>query len=134
AAQPVTAEDAPGMSIFRFDREGQSVGFEEKPNAARLAEIGQSIPPGATFSGNSPEKPFVESMGIYLFSREVLLEAIARDNATDFGRGVIPHALDHYRVHAHLFRGYWADVGTVASFYDANLMLTRADAPFSFYD
>jgi glucose-1-phosphate adenylyltransferase len=73
-------------------------------------------------------------MGIYLFSRDVLLDVIKRDDATDFGRGVIPHALDHYRVHAHLFRGYWADVGTVASFYDANIMLTRADARFSFYD
>jgi len=135
AAQPVSAEDAPGMGIFRFDREGQIAAFEEKPTPARLAEIRQSIPPGATFSGgHSPEKPFVASMGIYLFSRDVLLEAIGRDNATDFGRGVIPRALDHYRVHAHLFRGYWADVGTVASFYDANLMLTRADAPFSFYD
>jgi glucose-1-phosphate adenylyltransferase len=134
AAQPVTADDAPHMGIFRFDREGQIVAFEEKPNAARLAQIGQSIPPGAMFSGHSHEKPFIASMGIYLFSREVLLDVINRDNATDFGKGVIPNALNHHRVHAHLFRGYWADVGTVASFYDANLMLTRADAHFSFYD
>ena len=134
AAQPVSADDASGMGVFRFDREGQIVAFEEKPDAARLAEIGQSIPRGATFTGHQQEKPFVASMGIYLFSRDVLLEVIKQDNATDFGRGVIPHALDHYRVHAHLFRGYWADVGTVASFYDANIMLTRHDAPFSFYD
>src|SRR5437667_7670920 len=134
AAQPVTADDAPGLGIFRFDRDGQISAFEEKPSPARLAEIGQSIPAAATFSGHSTEKPFVASMGIYLFSRDVLLEVIGRDNATDFGRGVIPHAIDHYRVHAHVFRGYWADVGTVASFYEANLMLTRADAPFSFYD
>ena len=134
AAQPVTAADAPAMGIFRFDREGQIIAFEEKPTAARLAEIGQSIPGGATFTGHAKDKPFVASMGIYLFSRDVLLEAIGRDDTADFGRGIIPHAIDHYRVHAHLFRGYWADVGTVASFYDANLMLTRADAPFSFYD
>ena len=134
AAQPVTADDAPGLGIFRFDRDGQISAFEEKPSPARLAEIGQSIPAAATFSGHSTEKPFVASMGIYLFSRDVLLEVIGRDNATDFGRGVIPHAIERHRVHAHLFRGYWADVGTVASFYDANLMLTRADAPFSFYE
>ena len=134
ASQPVTADDAPGLGIFRFDRDGQISAFEEKPSPARLAEIGQSIPAAATFSGHSKEKPFVASMGIYLFSRDVLLEVISRDNATDFGRGVIPHAIDHYRVHAHVFRGYWADVGTVASFYEANLMLTRADAPFNFYD
>ena len=134
AVQQVTAAEAPAMGIFRFDRAGQIVAFEEKPDAARLAAIGQSIPPGATFSGHSAEKPFVASMGIYLFSREVLLDVISRDSATDFGRGIIPNALNQYSVHAHLFRGYWADLGTVASFYDANLMLTRPDAPFSFYD
>jgi len=73
-------------------------------------------------------------MGIYLFSRDTLLEVITRDQSADFGRGIIPGILEKYQVNAHLFRGYWADVGTVASFYDANLMLTRADAPFSFYD
>jgi glucose-1-phosphate adenylyltransferase len=122
------------MGIFRFDRSGQIVAFEEKPDAARLAAIGQSIPPGSTFSGHTPEKPFVASMGIYLFSRETLLEVITRDESDDFGRGIIPGILEKYHVNAHLFRGYWADVGTVTSFYDANLMLTRADAPFSFYD
>ena len=134
AAQPVTADDATQMGIFRFDREGQIVAFDEKPNAARLADIGQSIPRGATFTGNSLDKPFVASMGIYLFSRDVLLDVISKDNATDFGRGIIPHSLDRYHVNAHLFRGYWADVGTVASFYDANIMLTQPNAPFSFYD
>jgi glucose-1-phosphate adenylyltransferase len=59
---------------------------------------------------------------------------LEQDEATDFGRGIIPHALNHYEVQAHLFRGYWADVGTIQSFYDANVMLTRPGAPFSFYD
>jgi glucose-1-phosphate adenylyltransferase len=122
------------MGIFRFDHEGQIVAFEEKPNAARLTEIGQSIPRGATFTGHSLDKPFVASMGIYLFSRDVLLDVIKNDNHTDFGRGVIPHALGRYHVNAHLFRGYWADVGTVASFYDANIMLAQPNPPFSFYD
>jgi glucose-1-phosphate adenylyltransferase len=134
AAQPVTADDATQMGIFRFDREGQIVAFEEKPNAARLEEIGQSIPRGATFTGHLAEKPFVASMGIYLFSREVLLEVIRDDASADFGRGIIPHSLDRYRVNAHLFRGYWADVGTVTSFYDANIMLTQPNPPFSFYE
>jgi glucose-1-phosphate adenylyltransferase len=134
AAQPVAVEDAPAMGIFRFDRSGQIVAFEEKPSRERLAEIGQSIPPGTTFGAHAPDKPFVASMGIYVFSRDVLLEAIEQENATDFGRQIIPAALDRHRVHAHLFRGYWADVGTVRSFYDANIMLTRAGAPFKFYD
>jgi glucose-1-phosphate adenylyltransferase len=134
AAQPVSIEDAPAMGIFRFDRNGQIVAFEEKPKRDRLQEIGQSIPPGATFVGHAPDRPFVASMGIYVFSREVLLELLERDGATDFGREIIPNALGKFRVSAYLFRGYWADVGTVGSFYDANIMLTRPGAPFKFYD
>jgi glucose-1-phosphate adenylyltransferase len=134
AAQPVGIDDAPGMGIFRFDRSGRIVAFEEKPKTDRLREIGQSIPPGSTHVGHTPDKPFVASMGVYVFSRDVLLEMLAADSAKDFGREVIPASLDRYRVSAYLFRGFWADVGTVASFYDANIMLTGPGAPFKFYD
>jgi glucose-1-phosphate adenylyltransferase len=134
AAQPVTPEDAGGMGIFRFDRSGQIVAFEEKPKPDRLQEIGQSIPSGATFVGHTPEKPFVASMGVYVFSRDVMLEVLEGSGSTDFGREVIPAALDRYRVTSYLFRDYWADVGTVASFYNANIMLTQPGAPFNFYD
>jgi glucose-1-phosphate adenylyltransferase len=144
AAQPVNIGDATGMGILRFDRNGQIVAFEEKPKTDRLNEIGRSIPEGSTFldsrRGRGPDadnevKPFIASMGIYVFSRDVLLDVLDRDSsATDFGREIIPAALGTYRVNAHLFRGYWADVGTVDSFYDANIMLTRPGAPFKFYD
>ena len=134
AAQPVTTADASSMGIFRFDRAGQIVAFDEKPDAVRLAEIGQSIPAGATFVGASSEKPFVASMGVYVFSRDVLIDVLQRGNATDFGREIIPSALADYRVTAYMHRGYWVDVGTVSSFYDANIMLTWAAAPFRFYD
>jgi glucose-1-phosphate adenylyltransferase len=134
AAQPVTADDATGMGIFRFGRQGQIVAFEEKPTRDRLAQLGPSIPQGAMFGGPTPDKPFVASMGVYVFSRDVLLEAIDQEGAADFGRQIIPAALGRYRVNAHLFRGYWVDVGTVASFYEANIMLTLPGAPFKFYD
>jgi glucose-1-phosphate adenylyltransferase len=134
AAQPVTIEDASAMGLFRFDRSGQIVAFEEKPVRARLEEIGRSIPAGATFADHSDEKPFMASMGVYVFSRAVLLDMLARDTARDFGREIIPAALGQFRVHSHLFTGYWADVGTVESFYEANIMLTRPGAPFTFYD
>jgi glucose-1-phosphate adenylyltransferase len=134
AAQPVSVEDASSMGIFRFEGSGQIVAFEEKPRRERLDEIGRSIPAGAKFSGHSPDKPFVASMGVYVFSRDVLLEAIEQEDAADFGRQIIPAALERYRVNAHLFRGYWADVGTVSSFYEANIMLTRSGSPFKLYD
>jgi glucose-1-phosphate adenylyltransferase len=134
AAQPCTPEDATQMGIFRFDRDGHIVAFEEKPNPERLAAIGQSIPKNAVVAGYTPEKPFVASMGVYVFSRDVLMDLLEASDARDFGREVIPSALDKYRVNSYLFRGFWADVGTVESFYDANIMLTRPGSPFKFYD
>ncbi len=134
AAQPVSAADATAMGIFRFDRTGRIVAFEEKPHAARLEEIGASVPAGATIGTHDPDRPFIASMGIYVFSRDALIETLERQPGVDFGREIIPGALETSHVDAYLFRGYWADVGTVSSFYDANIALTRADAPFRFYD
>jgi glucose-1-phosphate adenylyltransferase len=136
AALPVTPYDAPGMGIFRFARDGQIVGFDEKPNQNQLAAIGSSVPPGTLFREQlyDAEKPFIASMGIYVFSREVLLELLQNTTVTDFGREIIPAALTTHRVRAYLHDGYWADVGTVESFYHANIMLTEPHAPFKFYD
>lgn len=134
AAQPVTAADASEMGIFTFDRTGQITGFEEKPTAARLEQIGSSVPPGSLFLAHTPDRPFVASMGIYLFTRDVLLDLLETESGVDFGREIIPAALRTRAVGVHLFRGYWADVGTVESFYRTNIMLTRPGAPFNFYD
>ncbi|MBP1634301.1 MAG: glgC 2 [Acidobacteria bacterium] len=134
AVQPVSPADASSMGILRFDADGQIEAFEEKPRPARLAEIGASVPAGSRFLLPDADKPFVASMGIYVFTREVLLEMLDRHHGVDFGHEIIPSALGSHRVNAHVFRGYWQDVGTVSSFYDANVMLTRPDAPFSFYD
>jgi glucose-1-phosphate adenylyltransferase len=133
AAQPVTADDATGMGIFRFDHAGHITAFEEKPTADRLAEIAAGAPKSAGSRTNA-EKPFMASMGIYVFSREVLLELINTTPGIDFGKEVIPAALGTHAVHAYFYRGYWADVGTVRAFYDANLILTERPAPFSFFD
>ena len=136
AALPVTPHDAPSMGIFLFDRDGQIVGFEEKPNSERLAAIGTSVPPGTLFRNqtHSDHKPFVASMGIYVFTRDVLLDLLRNTTVTDFGREIIPAALSTHRVRAYLHDDYWADVGTIESFYDANIMLTEPSAPFKFYD
>ena len=134
AAQPVDAGTATQMGIFRFAQDGQISAFEEKPNAARLGEIARSIPPGATFAEHTDEQPFMASMGVYVFSRSALLEMLDREPGHDFGRELIPNALDKYRVKPYLYRGYWADVGTIESFYEANVMLGKPAAPFRFWD
>src|SRR5687767_1714771 len=134
AAQPVDPATATEMGIFRFDRDGTIVAFEEKPKAERLAQIGQSIPAGSTFAIHSDELPFMASMGIYVFTRRALIDMLHREAGIDFGRELIPNALGKYKVMPYLHRGYWADVGTIESFYEANVMLGRPNAPFRFWD
>ena len=134
AAQPVEVDTATQMGIFRFDSVGRIVAFEEKPTRDRLKEIGRSIPPAATFATHADDQPFMASMGIYVFSRRVMLEILERESGHDFGRELIPAALAHYRVTPYVYRGYWADVGTIESFYEANVMLGRPAAPFRFWD
>jgi glucose-1-phosphate adenylyltransferase len=134
AAQPVDPDTATQMGIFRFEADGRIFAFEEKPKPPRLREIGRSIPPDATFAQHSDALPFMASMGIYVFSRQVLLDILEREAGVDFGRELIPGALGKYKVNSYLYRGYWADVGTVESFYEANVMLGRTSAPFRFWD
>jgi glucose-1-phosphate adenylyltransferase len=132
AAQPVSAADAREMGIFTFDDLGQISGFEEKPSGERLAAIGASLARGSIAGGTTAEKPFVASMGIYVFNREVLLDILGQPGV-DFGKEIIPKALSTHTVSPYIFRGYWADVGTIDSFYEANIQLTARGAPFNFF-
>ena len=132
AAQPVTPSDATGMGIFTFDESGQISAFEEKPDSERLQVLGSKIPRGSIGGGTTAEKPFLASMGIYVFNRDVLLE-ILEEPGIDFGKEILPRALSTHRVCPYIFRGYWADVGTIESFYDANIQLTSRGAPFNFF-
>jgi glucose-1-phosphate adenylyltransferase len=134
AAQPVDLETATQMGIFRFDRDGGIVAFEEKLKESQLREIGRSIPTGAAFGEHSDERPFMASMGVYVFSRRVLIDMLEKESGHDFGRELIPGALGKYNVRSFLYRGYWADVGTIESFYENNVMLGRLDSPFHFWD
>jgi glucose-1-phosphate adenylyltransferase len=73
-------------------------------------------------------------MGIYIFRRDVLEKAVSDPKLVDFGRNVIPHAVPDQRVQAHIYRGYWEDVGTIPSYFRANLALCQPIPPFDFYD
>ena len=132
AAQPVSADDATQMGIFRFDTEGHIEGFEEKPTPGRLAEMRSGAAGRSTMTAVTAERPFVASMGIYVFSRDALFESLQQP-FVDFGKELIPRALGMYAVNPYIYRGYWADVGTIQAFYDANIQLTRRDAPFNFF-
>ena len=127
-------ETATQMCIFLFDNEGNIIAFEEKPKPSRLEQIGRSIPDGSTFADHIDHQPFMASMGVYVFTRRALLDMLEHEPGHDFGRSLIPNALGRYKVKPYLFRGYWADVGTIESFYQANIMLGRLDSPFHFWD
>jgi glucose-1-phosphate adenylyltransferase len=126
AVIPVSREKASGFGILKIDRDGRIVEFEEKPPRDRLDALESDIP--------GYGRGFLASMGIYMFGREVLERALAPTGLADFGRHVIPRAIGETRVQAHLFRGYWEDVGTISSYFQANMELTKPIPPFDFYD
>ncbi len=126
AVTPVTAEQAPALGILKVNRQGRIVQFEEKPEPDRLPALESEIP------GHG--RGWLASMGIYVFGAEALERALADPALVDFGRNIIPWALGEMRVHAHLYRGYWEDVGTIASYYHANLAQCDTVPPFDFYD
>jgi glucose-1-phosphate adenylyltransferase len=134
AAQAVTPSAATQLGIFRFERDGRIAAFEEKPNAERLQAIGRSVPEGSEVGGHDEARPFTASLGIYVFSRQILLKLLEREAGHDFGRELIPRAIEMHKVRPYMFDGYWADVGTIDSFYEANVMLGRTDAPFRYWD
>jgi glucose-1-phosphate adenylyltransferase len=126
AVTPVSAEQTAGFGILKVNRQGRIVHFEEKPGPERLPDLVSDLP------GIGPT--FLASMGMYVFGREALEGALADPELVDFGKNVIPHAVPRLRVQAHVFRGYWEDVGTIRSYYQANLALTQPMPPFDFYD
>ncbi len=136
AAQPCDPETSTQMGIFLFDGAGRISGFEEKPNLERLGAIGQSVPSDSRVaSWISPQKPFIASMGIYVFSKQVLLDALEQyADAVDFGKEIIPAVIQTHKVRAYLYRGYWEDVGTIGSFFEANLKLTDVTPSFTFHE
>jgi glucose-1-phosphate adenylyltransferase len=81
----------------------------------------------------SADRPYLASMGIYLFEREVLAESLVTPH-DDFGRDLLPAAVGRVRVQAHFFSGYWRDIGTIRAFYDAHMDMLRPDPPFTFLD
>jgi glucose-1-phosphate adenylyltransferase len=106
----------------------------EKPKDERqLDELRVAAPLQAALGISGAGDRLLASMGIYLFNRQVLVEALDNDKS-DFGKHIIPDAIGRRRVFAHVFQGYWEDVGTIKSFFEANLAMCRMPAEFGFFD
>jgi glucose-1-phosphate adenylyltransferase len=133
---PMDESRAFDFGLMKIDKMGRVTAFSEKPKGDAL----KSMQVDTTILGLPPEEaahsPYIASMGIYVFDKQVMHDLLSQSpNRTDFGREVLPAALASHNVQAYLFNDYWEDIGTIESFYNANLALTEQPDPrFSFYD
>lgn len=125
STKPVSRDEAKSLGIMRVDKRGRIVQFEEKPGDTPLLD-----------QMRSPyfDDQYQASMGIYVFKADVLQRLLSDHSQTDFGNHIIPGAIESYKVFSYSFNDYWQDIGTIRSFWEANLALTDALPSFSFYD
>ena len=134
ATIPVKRSEATGLGIMQVDGTKRITRFVEKPNdPAVLEELKLRDPLLSEVRVNAKEDHLLASMGIYVFNRDVLVGAL--DNTkTDFGKHIIPDVINHRQVSAYVFQGDWEDVGTISSFFEANLAMCGVRPSFSFFD
>lgn len=133
---PMDEKRASDFGLIKIDANGRIVNFSEKPKGDALKQMQVDTTVLGLSSDEAKQQPYIASMGIYVFKRQVLVDLL-KDYAeyTDFGKEIIPAAAKDLNTQAYLFKGYWEDIGTVEAFYDANLTLTQQpQPPFSFYD
>jgi glucose-1-phosphate adenylyltransferase len=132
---PVDESQASSFGLMKINENGRIVDFKEKPKDAALREMQVDTQRIGLDAASAKRKPYAASMGIYVFKQHVLKELLKNPLINDFGHDVIPEAIHRYNVQAYLFKGYWEDIGTIESFYKANLGLVKQPKPsFSFFD
>lgn len=132
---PIPPDSASEFGLLKVDAAGRITEFREKPKGETL----EAMRVDTTALGLSPDearaRPFLASMGIYVFKYDVIEKVLAEDPARlDFGKEIIPASVNNYNVQAYLFNDYWEDIGTIAAFYKANLDMTSAIPPFNLFD
>ena len=132
ACTPVNRRDASGFGIMQIDQQSRITAFMEKPGPDKNIDEWK-IPAQSGISVADPSKEYLASMGIYIFSAKAMEECL--DNTmTDFGKEIIPASIERCKVSAFVHNGYWEDIGTIRSFYEATLDLTEITPQFNFYD
>ena len=133
AALPVAEPEAMACGIMRIQADGRVLEFEEKPKTPEKLSRVRTDPSWLERLGlKAAGRPYLASMGIYLFNRPLLVDLLKSSTATDFGHELLPQSIALHRVQAHLFDGYWEDIGTVAAFHQANVDLTTENPAFDF--
>ncbi|HNX69096.1 MAG TPA: glucose-1-phosphate adenylyltransferase [Candidatus Omnitrophota bacterium] len=132
ATLPVPERIIKGFGIMKLKKDGQITEFLEKPSKNDSVE--SFVMPKSLcdfYQVKSKNPMYLASMGIYVFKRDVLMDML-QGNEKDFGREIIPKAIENHNVFGHVFTGYWRDIGTIGSFFEASLELTNPNPPFSF--
>jgi glucose-1-phosphate adenylyltransferase len=134
ATKPIHRRQVSEFGIMQSGVDRRIMRFVEKPkDEAVRSEMKMSRELLRAIGSSGDEELFQASMGIYIFNRDVLVQCLNNDLA-DFGKDVIPQSIGERQVHAFIFQGYWEDVGTIRSFYEANLDLTDIVPEYSFFD
>jgi glucose-1-phosphate adenylyltransferase len=133
---PMDDRRASDFGLMKIDQSGRVIDFSEKPKGDDLYQMRVDTSLLGLTPEQAQQQPYIASMGIYIFKKDVLIKLLKESlEKTDFGKEIIPDAAKDHNVQAYLFDGYWEDIGTIESFYDANLALTQQPLPpFSFYD
>lgn len=127
AVQSVAVEDAMRFGLLKRESSGRILDFAEKPKEASIQK--------KFVSRKDKKRPFLGSMGIYLFNTQVLIDLLTyHPRHDDFGSDIIPEAIHSHNVFGFDFDGYWRDIGTIRAFYETSLELTSSNAEFNFYD
>lgn len=131
SALPVSRDECEGFGVLSASADGRIYAFKEKPKAHEdLTSLAPPLPLREKW-GLAPDQ-FLASMGVYVFKMSVLREALENDLNLDFGRDILPSLIQSHGIYAFVFSGYWRDIGTIASFYEANLALTEETPLFRF--
>ncbi|WP_336513943.1 glucose-1-phosphate adenylyltransferase [Pollutibacter soli] len=132
ATIPVVAREATEFGILKTDEDHFITSFIEKPKSEVLGDWSSDT--GAEMQAQ--ERNYLASMGIYIFSRKILFDLLqdVHKDATDFGKEIIPHSIEHFKVLSYQYDGYWTDIGNIYSFFEANLALTNEVPPFNLFD
>jgi glucose-1-phosphate adenylyltransferase len=132
---PIVPDSASEFGLLKTDNAGRVIEFREKPKGEALEAMRVDTTALGLSADEAKARPYLASMGIYVFKYDLLEEVLAADNSRlDFGKEVIPGSIHKYNVQAFLFDGYWEDIGTIAAFYKANLDMTTAIPPFNLFD
>ncbi|HEY0378549.1 MAG TPA: glucose-1-phosphate adenylyltransferase [Pyrinomonadaceae bacterium] len=132
---PCAPDAAEEFGLLKTDATGRITEFKEKPKGEALESMRVDTSSLGLTAEQAQARPFLASMGIYVFKYDLLMKLLAEDpTAFDFGRNIIPAAIDCCNVQAFMFDGYWEDIGTISAFYEANIDLTSRVPKFNLFD